>query len=1157
MRKQIYVSALIMMSAVASLGQTTITPNIGLQNPAYGSTNWQVPWYYNTALLDSLLSGNSSLSNLLVTWNSAVTYPSGVIVTYNGTAYESLQTTNINHVPDTSATYWGKLSTTGNTNVSGAGTAGSWAVWTGTNILGSATVSVNDSSLFGLNFNDTTPAATSGYVLGKWQYSGNNISVEVPVGVTSLNSETGAVTLQSTGGTISITTPDSSHINLETGDYVAYNPSTTAYYLLSSSTLLDDSRAMSSAVTAGAWSCDGTTCTINTSSAHGYATNDYVDVSSLTSWFSVPSYHGTQDTGIGVFKITVTGTTQFTFPYTTNTGSGSGGSVYLANYWAAYQTANMPFIKGHGTFQSEFSVAANLDTNFSSLVNCASGTPTYLILEIGQNDILGGSSANTVESNFTSTYTKAHAAGCKIVQVPMLPTSLSLLDESDSYRQKVATVNVWLSKQAKSAANASSGAYWDRFLEPSPDMYTGSNFTCCTVNGAHAFATLINNSFAVQEGVPTGNHPIWQAYTNSSAAYDASNTLYFTDSNFIPRSWISSGDRRTVGVQTSTGTKHIAWGKDNAGNMTETYYDTSYSPANVASYQNGFALETVKVDSVTSTLLRQMHSGTDFQWCDTNDNSWFNSYLTGCNTGLSYSADGVLSFDATTPKDGMGSAKMYGLFGQATAPSGTCTSAQSGMWTLTQDGVITRCPSGGGTWTTFASGMTNPMSALGDTMYGGVGGAATRLAGNTTTTKQFLSQTGDGTNSAAPVWDTVGGVTSIAANSPITVDTSTGAVTVSCPTCGTSSGGSNVSINGGSTLANVNLNGTTPAAETGYTNAKFQVSGSSVSVETANPTAHTTAATLTCADTSGSGTAQSCNTSPSFTPVAGDSIIYTTTTANTGTGLTINVNSLGAKSVAKWQGTTTLAANDLLANKQVLLTYDGTNWEAATIGNAPSGGGSTKLLDNPIDAVPSSPSAMDDEFTNETSLDSKWTQVSTGSPTVSWVNGQTIYLTQPAHSSDQISYIYQSTPSTPWTVTIKLRAPNILEGYHYTGIAASDSTGELVTNTLLNSGNDVWNLASNWWTSPTVYSDGATCTSGSNNVTTNMSNFGWMYLRMVDDGTSLTTSYSMNGLNFITECVQTRTAFLTTAGPTRIGIYWGVNTVNSDTAANVSWFRKQ
>jgi len=90
----------------------------------------------------------------------------------------------------------------------------------------------------------------------------------------------------------------------------------------------------------------------------------------------------------------------------------------------------------------------------------------------------------------------------------------------------------------------------------------------------------------------------------------------------------------------------------------------------------------------------------------------------------------------------------------------------------------------------------------------------------------------------------------------------------------------------------------------------------------------------TCPDTTGSGTAQSCNTTPTFTVVTGSCVIYTTTTANTGTGLTVNVNSLGAKSVAIGQSSTTLAANVIQANKESLLCYDGANWELGTIGTA-------------------------------------------------------------------------------------------------------------------------------------------------------------------------------------------------------------------------------
>lgn len=44
---------------------------------------------------------------------------------------------------------------------------------------------------------------------------------------------------------------------------------------------------------------------------------------------------------------------------------------------------------------------------------------------------------------------------------------------------------------------------------------------------------------------------------------------------------------------------------------------------------------------------------------------------------------------------------------------------------------------------------------LGDVVYASGGTTLSKLAGNTTTTRKFLRQTGDGTNSAAPAWDTI------------------------------------------------------------------------------------------------------------------------------------------------------------------------------------------------------------------------------------------------------------------------------------------------------------------------------------------------------------------------------------------------------------------
>jgi hypothetical protein len=58
----------------------------------------------------------------------------------------------------------------------------------------------------------------------------------------------------------------------------------------------------------------------------------------------------------------------------------------------------------------------------------------------------------------------------------------------------------------------------------------------------------------------------------------------------------------------------------------------------------------------------------------------------------------------------------------------------------------------GQTSQTSAFNALSPMTTLGDTIYGGTSGSGTRLAGNITAVKQFLSQTGTGTVSAAPVW---------------------------------------------------------------------------------------------------------------------------------------------------------------------------------------------------------------------------------------------------------------------------------------------------------------------------------------------------------------------------------------------------------------------
>lgn len=56
---------------------------------------------------------------------------------------------------------------------------------------------------------------------------------------------------------------------------------------------------------------------------------------------------------------------------------------------------------------------------------------------------------------------------------------------------------------------------------------------------------------------------------------------------------------------------------------------------------------------------------------------------------------------------------------------------------------------------TWVSALSNPMNSIGDLIYGGVAGLATRLAGNTAPVRKFLVQTGTGSAANAPTWNII------------------------------------------------------------------------------------------------------------------------------------------------------------------------------------------------------------------------------------------------------------------------------------------------------------------------------------------------------------------------------------------------------------------
>lgn len=73
---------------------------------------------------------------------------------------------------------------------------------------------------------------------------------------------------------------------------------------------------------------------------------------------------------------------------------------------------------------------------------------------------------------------------------------------------------------------------------------------------------------------------------------------------------------------------------------------------------------------------------------------------------------------------------------------------------INSSGIPIPINKGGTGQTTQSAGFNalSPMTTVGDVIYGGASGAGTRLAGNTTTTKKFLSGTGDSVNATAPTW---------------------------------------------------------------------------------------------------------------------------------------------------------------------------------------------------------------------------------------------------------------------------------------------------------------------------------------------------------------------------------------------------------------------
>jgi hypothetical protein len=212
---------------------------------------------------------------------------------------------------------------------------------------------------------------------------------------------------------------------------------------------------------------------------------------------------------------------------------------------------------------------------------------------------------------------------------------------------------------------------------------------------------------------------------------------------------------------------------------------------------------------------------------------------------------------------------------------------------------------------------------LGDTLYSSAANTLAKLPGNTTTTKKYLQQQGDGANSAAPSWQQI-------ANSDIT---GLGTMSTQNANSVTITGGTlnNVAIGGSTpntavfTTANATtFNGTTVNATTGaFTN----VSGNGVAltaINASNISSGTIAnARTTASDANGASTIVSRDANGSF----GANVITATFSGNGATLSAINASNISSGTIANAR-TTASSSNGA---STIVQRDSGGNFAAATV----------------------------------------------------------------------------------------------------------------------------------------------------------------------------------------------------------------------------------
>jgi len=378
-----------------------------------------------------------------------------------------------------------------------------------------------------------------------------------------------------------------------------------------------------------------------------------------------------------------------------STGTGQAGVTYnLTGYLSREQ-----YINGHGAvtnYATSSQTLAAAETAYATTAHTKSpavtGNPGYLILEDWAQDILNGRTVAQIEADYSTLLTTARAdnwTGIICTTMPALRASGYPLFVAPF--QEWQSVNQWILSMTPTSTNIAAGAYCDRVVQLDDVLANGYDGTYFIQAGT-GHPTDGGNRVAADKIVKAISNPSDLVEQNTAA-------------DFMLQGPFVSGDGPILGVSDGSGSgSNAAWGWAlHQWSGTNIYPVYGFRPT---SSGGGPLSAVMSIQGISGGYAHELGTANGYCWGAITPPTAPDTCFTRSTAGEIAAGQGGAAGDGT------GGVKLSWLHtALSTANTGSCASGLGGQWSFGADGTVTRCPSGGGTWTAFGGGS---FTAAGD-----------------------------------------------------------------------------------------------------------------------------------------------------------------------------------------------------------------------------------------------------------------------------------------------------------------------------------------------------------------------------------------------------------------------------------------------------------